>query len=105
MENGIIINGKFYKAEWVGDLVASIIAEATAAATNNLLKELDSRIDKQQEKDEKKMYKVHEVATVVKKANSTVAYHIRIGLLVAHKVGKSWLITEESLQKYRLNQH
>ena len=50
--------------------------------------------------DNKTIYTVKEVAKLVGKTNWTISKHIRIGLLVAHKTGKSYTITETNLNNY-----
>lgn len=101
MENGITINGKFYKVEWINDLVKLIIDEVTEKVTVELKKQ--QPVDKKVEKAFTKVYTVEEVAVLVRKSKSAVKRHIRIGILEAHKVGKPWLIPEESLLKYKFN--
>ena len=45
-------------------------------------------------------YTVKDVAKFVKKNKITIRSHIKLGLLEANKIGNTWIITKESLNKY-----
>ena len=46
------------------------------------------------------MYTLEEVAKIVRKSKMTVYRHIWDKKLEANKVGGTWLITQEQLEKY-----
>lgn len=48
-------------------------------------------------------YTVDQVAEIANKHRNTVSRHIKIGLLKANRVGKGFLISEESLKEYLNN--
>ena len=49
-------------------------------------------------------YTVNEVAKMSKKQPQAIRYHIQQGLLIAEKVGKSWLISQTNFNKYINNE-
>ena len=49
---------------------------------------------------EELQYTVGEVADMSKQSEGTITRHIRTGLLIASKVGKSWKITQNNYLKY-----
>lgn len=49
-------------------------------------------------------YTVNEVAKMSKREAQTVRKHINIGLLIAEKSGKSWLISQNNYNKYIKNE-
>lgn len=51
-------------------------------------------------KPEEFQYTVAEVAEMSKQKTGTVTRHIRLGLIKASKVGKSWKISQENYQNY-----
>lgn len=48
-------------------------------------------------------YTVEQVADISNKHRNTVSRHIKLGLLKANRVGKGYLISEESLKEYLNN--
>jgi hypothetical protein len=50
--------------------------------------------------NEELQYTVGEVAEMSKQSESTITRHIRDGLLIGSKVGKSWKITQNNYLKY-----
>jgi len=49
-------------------------------------------------------YTVNEVAEMSKREAQTIRKHIKIGLLIAEKSGKSWLISQTNYNKYIKNE-
>lgn len=47
-----------------------------------------------------KTYTINEVAKIVSKSPQTIRRHIKEGLLVAEKTGKSWTVTKINLENY-----
>lgn len=45
-------------------------------------------------------YTVKEVASMLDKTTTTITRHIRLDLLEAHKIGKSYIITQNNLKNY-----
>lgn len=50
--------------------------------------------------DEQRQYTVNEVAEMTKRKPQTIRQHIDLKLLIASKVGKSWLISETNYKTY-----
>jgi hypothetical protein len=50
------------------------------------------------------IYTVNEIAEMTKRKPQTIRFHIQTSLLIAEKVGKSWLISESSYNKYIKNE-
>jgi len=55
--------------------------------------------------NEELQYTVGEVAEMSKQSESTITRHIRDGLLIGSKVGKSWKITQNNYLKYINNEN
>lgn len=64
-------------------------------------------VPKSEQKDIKsvnQIYTVKDVSLLTKKSKQTIRSHIDAGLIVAKKVGKNYIITEENLIKYIENE-
>lgn len=64
-------------------------------------------VPKSEQKDIKsvnQIYTVKDVSLLIKKSKQTIRSHIDAGLIVAKKVGKNYVITEENLIKYIENE-
>lgn len=48
-------------------------------------------------------FTIKEVSEMLKLEPQTIRVHIRKGILTAHKTGKSWIISQENLNKYTKN--
>jgi hypothetical protein len=56
-----------------------------------------------EEKNINKTYNVKEISKLTGKHFHTIISHIKLGLLKGNKVGKSFIVTEESLNRYISN--
>jgi excisionase family DNA binding protein len=71
--------------------LAQMVAEINSNAKNNKERRVISQ---------EKTYTVLDVASLTKRTKITIRNHINAGLLTANKIGKSFLITQESLDEY-----
>ena len=94
-ENGIMFSGKFYEIAQFENLFNEIVRTVTEKVLENVNESKDGSAMEN--------FTVKEIAMRVKKANSTITRHCQIGLLPAHKVGKSWLISKDGYEKYITN--
>lgn len=74
------------------DKLAERIVEKLAA--------LNNKTNSKKKPEEKKFYKVSDIASVTGQANSTITRHINDGILPAKKIGQPWFVTEENYKKY-----
>ncbi len=94
---GIVIAGRFYPIEGI-----SQIAEAfSRIAMDRFEKQLEAL--KKKSEIGKRNLTVNEIAALTNRNPATVMRHLRMGLLLGTKVGKSWLITEENYLNYKSN--
>ena len=77
--------------EKIAQKVASINAQAKEAKIKEVRKTTT-------------FFTVVEVAEMLKKEPQTIRDHIRKKILVAHKTGKSWTVSQENLNKYTNNE-
>ncbi|SCY25368.1 helix-turn-helix domain-containing protein [Flavobacterium caeni] len=94
---GIVIAGQFYPIEGVSQIVEAF----SQIAMNRFEKQLDDL--KKKSEIGKRNLTVNEIATLTNRNPATVMRHLRMGLLLGTKVGKSWLISEENYLKYKSN--
>jgi excisionase family DNA binding protein len=84
----------------------TIIAKLSKADMKNIAIEV-AKIKSEEEANtsvsEKEYYSVNDVAKITNKTAWTVRQHISTGLLVAEKVGKSFLINKNNLENYTRN--
>ncbi len=52
------------------------------------------------ENETKPLKKVKEIAKITGLDRRTIIRHINAGLLKANKIGKSWMVSQENLEKY-----
>lgn len=57
-------------------------------------------LNNQPQSKKEKLYTVSDICENTGQSESTVTRHIRLGLMKASKVGKSWLVTEENYKNY-----
>jgi excisionase family DNA binding protein len=97
---GIVIDGQFHAVDWIPRLVDSL----SKKVMRNIMDKIEEELNQNPlESTKHRNYTVKEVAALTKRAHPTITRHIRIGLLKASKVGKSWLISEENYQNYKNN--
>lgn len=70
--------------------IIDAIAEKVIEKTNNTTPKNDSKL----------LFTINEVVKMTLRKKDTIYRHIRAGLLIANKSGKSYLITEENLNNY-----
>jgi coproporphyrinogen III oxidase-like Fe-S oxidoreductase len=84
----------------------TIIAKLSKADMKNIAEEV-ARINSAEEANtsmaDKEYYSVNDVAKITNKTAWTVRQHIGLGLLIAQKVGKSFLINKNNLENYTKN--
>jgi hypothetical protein len=83
----------------------TIIAKLSEADMKNIAEKV-AKINSTEESNtvtEKKYYSVNDVAKITNKTAWTIRQHIGAGLLVAEKVGKSFLINKNNFENYTRN--
>lgn len=95
MEQGLIVSGVS-------------VPELAELISEHVIKKLDffkPSIVEAVKDDQVDAYTVREVAVKIRRSEATVARHIRMGLLSASKIGKSWLVHKEEFHRYKYNKH
>ncbi|WP_290844944.1 helix-turn-helix domain-containing protein [Flavobacterium sp.] len=83
--------GKFYPMQGLKDFFDVLISQSVKEAISLQTHPAD---------DGRENYTVSDIARLVNRSPETITRHIRLKLIKANKVGKSWVIPRDSYFKY-----